>query len=1608
MKRTNITSWKKIAAGTMAFMLCVSPMLTGNENLIQNEISILASAKDATDSTMTIKDVLADIIYIKSIKIGTEEKTKDFGNDITIPANTAVVIQSYGRLEFNGVTANEQFSKTNEVYTYTFTTPAASAAITVTHVFDYELSNKVEEPNALYGIDNNYTQDSVQRRAILSADNVQYLDDLSVKLEKDKENPFALDVSTIVPTYEAKSAGVQLVSNKPVYPGEYLANASVKIGNVAITMKDGFKISPRSYKDHTNEFSIALQSADFTYNKQAQKPNIIVKNTNNKLAAANQTLKEGKDYELGYLNKEGKFVSFKTEGAEQKLEQTNAGTYTVYVNFIGNYTGTTSIQWSIKQEKLPAVKVTPDTNLKYNGTAHPVTVAAADGSALPEAASALFHVTYIKTADLAQFKMENLGKADYAAAPVNVGEYTAIVSVKDKNYKLAGNIAKVADYPQANFTVTPRAITVTPDAAKKTYGEKDPAFSCTTADEQAKSEKKNFNDYITRENGDNAGTYKFKVKDADKNGSRIVDNYQIKLDDSKNVFTINKKEIKPTVIVTDGTYTYNGSKYEPAIKVMDGNTVIDASEYTVTYSNNVNAGTATVTVKNKDSGNYVLADSSATFTIKPKSVKDLTITVPEETYVADGTTAFEPKVIVKDGETVLTADKDYTLAYRNNINAGTATVTLTGKGNYTDKETKSTNFKVLAKVDLSSVNDKLESITYDGKAIELNKTGIYSFETGKTIKITSKQSLALDVELTANDETLENYWYEFTIPAGKNLVSSTHKRNYKISIEGDIVYGTDKELVGAEKERIAQLAPDAIYYLDDIDQKVYVKVEEGAGITVSNVVYRYEVVEGGSLVDDKPVTAGTYKVTAETPINGTNYSLTKQITILPRGYAANTEEMKVTVNNASTVYNGKAVVPEIVVTDSKRAEAEQTLVRGKEYQIGYYEGEGEAKKFVPVTDDAAYFTKAEAGDYSVVVKFIGNYQGETEAKWSITPIVLPALTITPDSELAFNNAAHPVTVAATDAETTADTKMFKVVYGNAESTPDSEKLTDTAPTAAGSYKAFIKLVDAKNTAFAEGQVAELAFTISRKSITSSDVTIEPLAATTLKKEGWTECGEITITDAATGQKLVKDKDFSVERNKTNVAGKNLKILINGEGNYVGGTYVDWTVIDYDVAKINQEEAKNVEDQIAALSTVKYDESYKESLENAKAAYEALNDDQKALVATLADLKKAEAAYAAIDAVVTQIDEIGDVSLTPESKARIDSARAAYDAMTDEAQKKQVLNYRILTYAENLYQTLETTDKVTKDTEAEKSKAVADKEAAEAAQAAAEQAAKEAETAQRAAEEKQAAAEKAKQESDVAAKTANEKAAAAVEAQKAAEDALTKGEKDAAEKVAAAESAKKAAEDAQAAAEQAAKETSEKAAAAEAAQKAAEEAVKEAEKAESSANQAAADKVIDKIKLIGTVAVTNQCENAIVSARAAYDMLTEDQKALVTNYAELTNAEKTYQTISKYYAPVDKLCKMAVNDYAQKTNTIAAKSDAETNDDGTLSILLKDEDGKVLNTYTIDPVTATGSDAEKQEVNLPQTGVTSKSTAAAVGGAFAMIAAGFWTVIRSFRRKKDEE
>ena len=155
-------------------------------------------------------------------------------------------------------------------------------------------------------------------------------------------------------------------------------------------------------------------------------------------------------------------------------------------------------------------------------------------------------------------------------------------------------------------------------------------------------------------------------------------------------FTINAKSISSTSVTLGTTsYTYDGTAKNPSVTVKDGSkTLTNGTDYTVTYSNNTNVGTATVTITGK--GNYT-GTASKTFTINAKSISSTTVTLGTTSYTYDGT-AKKPSVTVKDGSKTLTSGTDYTVSYSNNTNAGTATVTITGKGNYTG--TVSKNFTI--------------------------------------------------------------------------------------------------------------------------------------------------------------------------------------------------------------------------------------------------------------------------------------------------------------------------------------------------------------------------------------------------------------------------------------------------------------------------------------------------------------------------------------------------------------------------------------------------------------------------------------------------------------------------------------------------------------------------------------------------------------------------------------------------------------------------------------------------------------------------------------------------------------------------------------------------
>lgn len=125
-------------------------------------------------------------------------------------------------------------------------------------------------------------------------------------------------------------------------------------------------------------------------------------------------------------------------------------------------------------------------------------------------------------------------------------------------------------------------------------------------------------------------------------------------------------------------------------------------------------------------------------------------------------------------------------------------------------------------------------------------------------------------------------------------------------------------------------------------------------------------------------------------------------------------------------------------------------------------------------------------------------------------------------------------------------------------------------------------------------------------------------------------------------------------------------------------------------------AKNVDDLIDAIGDVTLTDDCKAKIDAARKAYNALTDEQKALVskldiltdaeAKLAQLKKEAADKAAVDDVIAKIDAIGKVKLDKDSKAKITAARAAYDALDDEL-KAQVTNYNTLLAAEKRYQQL---------------------------------------------------------------------------------------------------------------------------------------------------------------------------------------------------------------------------------------------------------------------------------------------------------------------------------
>lgn len=199
-------------------------------------------------------------------------------------------------------------------------------------------------------------------------------------------------------------------------------------------------------------------------------------------------------------------------------------------------------------------------------------------------------------------------------------------------------------------------------------------------------------------------------------------NYTIKVyvgNMSKNIFVSipvsiarnNINNIEEATVTYIANQVYTGSPLHTTFSVnYKGTTLTEGTDYTVEYSGNTNVGTGNITIKGI--GEYG-GTKTASFQITPKSVSSVEAKgITDKAYTGSPITQ---SMTVTDGNKTLKENEDYTVSYNNNINVGTASVVVTGKGNY--QGTKTFNFKIASKnisgVSISGVSTR----TYTGKSI---------------------------------------------------------------------------------------------------------------------------------------------------------------------------------------------------------------------------------------------------------------------------------------------------------------------------------------------------------------------------------------------------------------------------------------------------------------------------------------------------------------------------------------------------------------------------------------------------------------------------------------------------------------------------------------------------------------------------------------------------------------------------------------------------------------------------------------------------------------------------------------------------------------------------
>ena len=326
--------------------------------------------------------------------------------------------------------------------------------------------------------------------------------------------------------------------------------------------------------------------------------------------------------------------------------------------------------------------------------------------------------------------------------------------------------------------------------------------------------------------------------------------------------------------------------------------------------------------------------------LKLKSMLNCDVaSIPTQVYTGS---AIEPAVTVKDGEATLNPDEDYEVTYSNNVSAGTATATITGKGDYSgetaatftiDKatpyvKTAPTASTITYGQMLSDSNFNNDGVIQYSESIETPVEGTFAW-TNSTVKPSVTDSENTEYEVTFTPMDSENFKSVTT-----NVTLKVNKATPTVTapIANPLTYnGSEQELITTGSTDFGTL----LYSLDGTNYSDAIPTATDAG--TYTIYYKVEGSDNWHAVDAASVEA----------------------TIAQK--AVTNDGITVTIQ--SQPWTGNELTPVIIVKDG-----ETVLVENTDYTVTAPSG--------PVQD---------SGNHAYTITGKGNYSDSKEATFTISP-----------------------------------------------------------------------------------------------------------------------------------------------------------------------------------------------------------------------------------------------------------------------------------------------------------------------------------------------------------------------------------------------------------------------------------------------------------------------------------------------------------------------------------------------------------------------------------------------------------------------------------------------